>query len=386
MMKKYDFDSLIPRRNSDSVKWKRYPEDVLPLWVADMDFPSPPEIIEAMNDRLKHPFFGYGCIDDELLDVICQWVFSQHGWKIKPDWILCVPGVVAGMNWAVQSMLQKGEKVCFQTPVYPPFFRFADYAGAEALKIPLLNSGERFLIDFDLFSKNLDENTKLFALCNPHNPVGRVFSTSELEKMAEICLKKDMLICADEIHCDLVFSGNKHIPIASLSEEIANNTITLMAPSKTFNIPGLHFSYAIVSNPEIRKKMESTRHGLVGHPGLLAYSASKAAYQFGEEWLKELLRYLEGNRDFLGDYLKERLPAIKSFSPEGTYLAWLDCRTLNLGGDAQQFFLEKAKVALNNGKDFGVDGKGFVRLNFGTPRSVLEEALDKMKSAIIGKK
>lgn len=376
-----DFDRTISRKESDSVKWNRYPDDVLPLWVADMDFSSPAVIIEAIENRLSHPFFGYGCEDEELLEVICDWVYRRHGWKIYPDWLVLVSGVVYGMNWALQSVLENGQKISYQTPIYPPFLNFAKNAEVEEIQIPLTDSGQRFEIDFDLFSKKL-EDAQVFAFCNPHNPVGRVYSREELEKIAEVCLKKKVLVCSDEIHCDLVFSGHRHIPFALLSEEIANRTITLMAPSKTFNIPGLNFSFAIVSNPEMRKHMVESRHGLVGHPGVLAFSAAKAAYQFGEEWVDDLLNYLESNRNFSNKYIEENIPSIRYYSPEGTYLAWLDCRGLNLKENPFTFFLENAKVALNNGRDFGEEGEGFVRLNFGTPRAILKSALDKMKHAI----
>lgn len=381
-MNKYDFDQVIPRIDSDSIKWDRYPRDVLPLWVADMDFPSPPEIFNAIRDRLAHPFLGYGKKDDELLEIICDWVDRRYRWKIKPEWILLVPGVVTGMNWAIEAFIEKDEKICFHTPVYPPFLNFAEHAGVESIEIPLYNSGKGFFIDFGEFSKLLDQKVKIYALCNPHNPVGRVFDRTELEKTAEICLIKKTLIFSDEIHCDLIYDGREHIPIASLSEEVANHSVTLMAPSKTFNIPGLNFSYAIVPNRIMRKRMEASRKGLVGCPEILSLPAAKAAYLHGEEWLNELLAYLVANRDYLYDYLCEKMPGIKYYRPEGTYLAWLDCQGLGLKEPPFKFFLEKAKVALNNGKDFGGESERFVRLNFGTPRIVLQSALDRMSNVI----
>jgi len=378
---KYDFDSLISRRGSDSVKWRKYPDNVLPLWVADMDFPSHPRIIDAMTDRLAHPYYGYSCVDDELYGVICDWAARRYGWEIQPEWLLYVPGVVTGMNWAIQSLISKDETLYYQTPVYPPFLKFAANAGVNAVDIPLRDTPDHYVIDFDDFERSI-QGPGVFALCNPHNPAGRVFAKEELERLAQICLEKGVKICSDEIHCDLVYSDQQHISIASLSNEIAANTITLMAPSKTFNIPGLEFSFAIVPNPELRKQLENSRRGLVGHPGILAFPAAKAAYQHGEDWLDELLVYLESNRDYLNQFLTENLPAIQFHRPQGTYLAWLDCRELALEKDASEFFLDEARVALNNGADFGKAGEGFVRLNFGTPRSNLTEALSRMKEAL----
>ncbi len=381
MDKKYDFDNLISRCDSDSVKWNLYPENVLPLWVADMDFPSPSEIVNALQDRISHPFFGYGCEDEELREVIVDWITNRHGWKIQPDWLLIVPGVVTGMNWAIQSVLDSGENLGYQTPIYPPFLKFARNAEVGEVQIPFNNTDNGFQIDFNEFEKSI-QNCSAFALCNPHNPVGRVFTSTELERIAEMCLRYGVVICSDEIHCDLVYSNHRHIPIASLSEEIARNTITLMAPSKTFNIPGLEFSYAIVPDPDLRKKMENSRRGLIGHPNILGVPAAKAAYRYGEDWLKNLLVYLEDNRDFLNGYLQEHIPQIRFHQPEGTYLAWLDCCALNLEKDPYSFFLEEAKVGLNNGRDFGKEGEGFVRLNFATPRSNLVNALGRMEAAL----
>ncbi len=383
MNKNYDFDTLIPRRGSDSIKWKKYPENVLPLWVADMDFPSHPMIIAAMNDRLMHPCFGYGCEDDDLRGVICDWAARRYGWEIQPEWLIFVPGVVTGMNWAIQSLIGKDEKLYYQTPVYPPFLKFAANAGVQAVEIPLRDTPDHYEIDFDDFERSIQE-PGVFALCNPHNPVGSVFTRVELERLAEICLRKRVTICSDEIHCDLIYSKQSHISIASISEEIAAKTITLMAPSKTFNIPGLDFSFAIVPNPDLRKRLEKSRRGLVGHPGILAFPAAKAAYQYGEEWLDELLVYLEGNREYLHNFIADHMPAIKFHRPQGTYLSWLDCRDLELAKDPCAFFLENARVALNNGVDFGKVGEGFVRLNFGTPRPNLTEALLRMKAALTG--
>ena len=381
-MNKYDFDTVISRRRTDSVKWNRYPEDVLPLWVADMDFPSPPVVIEAVNKRLAHPFFGYAGEDKQLIETICQWVSDRHGWKINPEWILLMPGVVTGMNWMAQTFVKPGDGLCFHTPVYPPFFHISECIGSKRIEIPMVVHESQYQIDFDKFEKSLNASVKLFVLCNPHNPVGRVYSKAELERINEICTINGILVCSDEIHADLVFSGNRHIPFASISESAAQNTITLMAPSKTFNIPGLHFSFAVIPNQKHKESMESSRKGVIGCPTMLANEAARAVYSAGADWLDELLVYLEANCDFLVDFMKVHLPEIKMIKPEGTYLAWLDCRKMQLKPDPYNFFLSNAKVALNDGMAFGENGKGFVRLNFGCPRSILTDALVRMAEAV----
>ena len=381
-MKKIDFDQVISRRNSDSIKWSRYPEDVLPLWVADMDFPSPPEVSAAIEERTAHPFFGYAGEDKPLIETICEWVLHRHGWKIQPDWILLMPGVVTGMNWTTQTFLKPDDFLCFHTPVYPPFFHISEYADTGSIEIPMIVHDNQYQIDFEKFEKSLNPSVKLFMLCNPHNPVGRVYSRKELERINEICIKNGILVCSDEIHSDLIFSGNRHIPLAAISESAAQNTITLMAPSKTFNIPGLHFSFAVIPNQRHRELMEASRKGVIGCPSMLANEAARAVYSHSAEWLDQLLIYLERNREFLIDFIKTNLPDIKMVQPEGTYLAWLDCRSLELLPDPYNFFLNKAKVALNDGQAFGENGKGFVRLNFGCPRATLTDALVRMVDAI----
>jgi cystathionine beta-lyase len=381
-MNKYDFDTVISRRKSESIKWSRYPEDVLPLWVADMDFPSPPVVAEAINKRSAHPFFGYAGEDKPLIETICKWVADRHAWKIEPEWVVLMPGVVTGVNWTAQTFVKPDEGLCFHTPVYPPFFRISECSCANKIEIPMVVRNGQYQIDFDKFESSISPSVKLFVLCNPHNPVGRVFSRIELERINEICVKNNIVVCSDEIHADLVFSGNRHIPMASISESAAQNTITLMAPSKTFNIPGLHFSFAIIPNQKHRESMEASRKGVIGCPTMLANEAVRAVYSYGADWLDELLVYLEANCDFLVDFLKVHLPEIKMIKPEGTYLAWLDCRKLDLLPDPFHFFLNKANVALNDGFAFGENGKGFVRLNFGCPRSILVDALVRMAEAV----
>jgi len=381
-MDEYNFDRIIDRRGSNAIKWDLFGEETLPLWVADMDFASPKEVISEIQARLDHPIFGYQSKDTELLDVIVDWMFKQYDWRITPEDILLVPGVVAGFNWAVRSFTEIKDSIIFQTPVYFPFFNVSKNNNVQQITVPLKNTDNGYEIDFNEFEGKIREDTRIFILCNPHNPVGRVYRKDELERLGEICLAHDILICSDEIHCDLVYPGHMHLPIASLSKKLAMSTITLMAPSKTFNIPGLHFSFAVVQNENLRSKMTKTRNGIIGEPNILAQSAAKAAYKYGDEWLEALLKYLDQNRQLVVEFTKENIPEIRVHSPEGTYLAWLDCSALNLKEGPHKFILENAKVALNDGETFGGNSSGFVRLNFGCPKSVLMKALNKMAVSI----
>jgi len=381
-MQTYNFDQIIDRRSSHSLKWEKYGQDVLPLWVADMDFAAAQQILAALRERVTHPIFGYAAYDKELLEIICLWVERRHGWRISPEQVLLMPGVVAGMNWCARTFANPAAGIAIQTPVYPPFFGVARNTGFPLTEVPLIMTPAGYEIDYDDFESKIKHHTSLFILCNPHNPVGRVFSKSELERLGEICLRHGVLICSDEIHCDLVYKDNHHIPIASLSNEIARNTITLMAASKTFNIPGLHFSFAVVTDPQLRARMQAVGAGLVEPPNVLADAAAKAAFSECDEWLGQLLVYLQANRDYLTEFLGKNINEIGYHSPQGTYLAWLDCRKLKLMPDPFQFFLHRAGVALNDGLTFGMNGKGFVRLNFGCPRAVLETALEKMATAV----
>jgi cystathionine beta-lyase len=288
------------------------------------------------------------------------------------------------LNLAVQSLGQSGDDLLIQPPVYPPFFGISHYASLSTVEAPLVSHPEGFYgIDFEKLELAISPQTRFFILCNPHNPVGRVFTRDELITIADICIRRNLLVVSDEIHCDLLFDGRNHTPIASLGAEIAERTITLMAPSKTFNIAGLKCSLMIVKNPELRKLIEKGRKGMLGSPSVLSMEAAQAAYAGGGDWLNGLIAYLQGNRDYLVTFIREEIPQIKVFAPEGTYLTWLDCRELGIDQNPFQFFLSRAKVALNDGCAFGTGGEGFVRLNFGCTRKTLEQALVRMKSAII---
>lgn len=380
---RYDFDQLPDRKASESIKWHYFAEDVLPMWVADMDFVSPQPVIQALHERVAQGVFGYAGEMPGLYEIIVERMQRLYGWKISAQDVVAIPGVVTGFNMAAHAFVHSGEGLLIQPPVYMPFLgtaRLVDGLSQEA-QLDRREDGY-YSFDPEAFEAAITDKTRMFLLCNPHNPVGRVFTRAELECLASTCLRHKLVICSDEIHCDLVFSGHRHIPIASLSEEIAQNTITLIAPSKTYNIAGLSCSFAIIQNPALRKEFMKGSKGLVHGVNLLGLAAAKAAYQDGQEWLEQLLVYLEANRDYLYSFVNEHLPGVKIFRPEGTYLAWLDCREAGIPGKPCEFFLEKARVALGEGIAFGPGGEGFVRLNFGCPRSMLEEALQRMQSAL----
>ncbi len=386
----YNFDEPIDRWESDSGKWHYHGEGVIPMWVADMDFVSPQPVVQALQERAAHGVFGYplGASDEpkhsmEMRRVIVERLERLYAWQVQPDEIVFLPGVVTAFNLACHALAEPGGGVVLQPPVYHPMLHAPGHAGMQCQEAPLTRRPDgTYEIDFDAFEAAFSDRTRLFLLCNPHNPVGRVFRRDELLRMADVCLRKGVPICSDEIHCDLLFSGYRHHPIASLDPEIARQTITLMAPSKTFNLAGLQFSFAIIQNPDLRKQYQEATKGLVGWVNLMGWVAALAAYCHGQEWLDQLLLYLEGNRDTLYDYVKENLPGVRMSKPQGTYLAWLDCRELGIDGSPCEFFLQRAQVAFNDGAIFGTGGEGFVRLNFGCRRLLLAEALKRMKRAI----
>ena len=380
----YDFDQRIDRRHSESIKWHYYDEDVLPMWLADMDFVSPEPVLRALHERVEHGVFGYSMAPPELREVIVERLRRLYGWQVSPETLVFLPGVVTGFNLACHALASPGDGVLIQTPVYWPILSAPAGAGLTNDEMELTRRADgRYEIDFDLFEEAITDRTRIFILCNPHNPIGRVFRRQELEQVAEICLRHNIVICLDEIHCDLVFQGSRHLPMASLAPEIADQTITLMAPSKTFNLPGLKCSMAIVQNPELREKLKTTHAGLVHGINVMGYAAALAAYRDGQPWLDELLRYLEANRDYLLQYVEAHLPGITMGKPQGTYLAWLSCHQAGIPGNPHEFFLQQARVAVTDGAIFGRGGEGFVRLNFACPRSMLTEALDRMREALL---
>ncbi len=382
--RKFDFDRVPDRRGTDSVKWGRYGPDVLPLWVADMDFSAPPAVIAALHDRIDHGVFGYPQEPSGLREVIVDWIARRYRWKVAPEAIVFVPNVVVGFNLTAHALARPGTGILLQPPIYFPLLDVPAHVGVEARFSPLIcDPAGRYEIDFDDFARAARQDVSMFLLCNPHNPVGRVYTRAELARMAEICLENDVYICSDEIHADFVYDGRPHVPIASLSPEIADRTVTLFAPNKSFNVAGISCGIAVVPNPELRERLEAARRGLVPHLGIMSYVAADAAYRHGGEWLDELLAYLAGNRDYVTRFVRDALPGVRMGPVEGTYLAWLDCRGA-VGENPHEFFLKTARVALNDGARFGPGGEGFVRLNFACPRSVLAEGLKRMHTALAG--
>ena len=386
----YDFDQIIDRRNSDSLKWNYYDEDVIPMWVADMDFVSPQPVIDALKEQVEHGVFGYpqGTIElpSELPGfrrLIIERLARLYNWEVRPQDIIFLPGVVKGFNLACHALASPDQAVLVQTPVYHPILDAAKTTGIQGREMELTRLQDGcYGVGWDAFEASLSPQTRLFLLCNPHNPVGKVFHKDELTHMAEICLRHGVVICSDEIHSDLVFSEHQHTPIASLDPEIADHTITLIAPSKTYNIAGLQCSFAVIQNEELRKRFLDARKGLVPWVNMMGMKAGEIAYRHGQEWLEQVMDYLQANRDFLYAYVRKEIPELVMGLPEGTYLAWLDCRQAGIQGNPQKFFLEKGRVAFNDGADFGPGGEGFVRLNFACSRVTLKEGLDRVIKAL----
>jgi cysteine-S-conjugate beta-lyase len=378
-----NFDTIIDRRHSDSTKWNIYPADVLPLWTADMDFRGPEPIVDALRARVEHGVFGYCTEPAVLRDLLVDRMARLYGWRVEPEWIIFQTGVLVSFQQVCSVAAGPEDGVLVQPPVYPPIYGAPAHNLSIHQEAPLRRLADgTYDIDFEAFEAAITERTRVFILCNPHNPVGRVYTRGELERLADICLHHDVLICADEIHCDLLAPGFTHTPIASIAPEIAHRSVTLMAPSKTFNVPGLRFSFGIVPDPDLRRRLTKPYAADFSDVNNFGLVAATAAYRDGQPWLDALLPYLAANRDAVMDFVRREMPRMKVVAPEATYLAWLDCRELGIPGSAHQFFLDRARVALSNGPDFGTGGEGFVRLNFGCPRATLMEALGRMKAAL----
>ena len=377
------FDRFIDRTATESVKWHTFEADVLPMGIADMDFQAPEPVIRALRERVEHGIFGYAKEPPELRQVFVERLKRLYDWSVSPEALVFMAGVVPGLNVACQAITRPGDGILAQTPVYGPILAAPAKARCKLQTMALEQQSDgRYTVDLDRMEHTIDDRTRLFLLCNPHNPVGRVFTRQELSGMAEICLRHDMYVCSDAIHCELLFSGHKHIPIGSLWPEIGERTITLMSPSKTYNIAGFHCAVAIIPNAELRQRFQSARQGMLSSVGLMGLIAAQAAYRDSQSWLGELLVYLEQNRDLTYRFVNERLPGIGMGLPEAMFLAWLDCRQAEIKDNAQQFFLERARVGLSDGTFFGPDGAGFVRLNFGCCRDTLTRALQRMENAL----
>jgi len=381
----YNFDERIDRLNSGSAKWTYY-KDVIPMWVADMDFKVPPAIAQALHARIDHGIFGYEFPSAALTQALVSWVDKRYGWNIQADEIVMLPALVSGMALVSRALGHVGEHAITFTPVYHPFLSVPAGQGLHVTEVqlkPVMRGNYiDYEIDFDAFERAITPRTSLFIHCHPHNPAGREFTPEENRRVAEICLKHNLTMVTDEIWCDLTLDGTAHVPMSALSEEIGQNTITLMAPSKTFNVPSLGFGFAVIPNKKTRQLIMNAREGLIPFNNSLGMVAALAAYTESDDWLAALQHYLTENRNVALDYLAENMPNIKSTQPNATYLLWLDCKAAGIEGNAQQFFMDKARVALSDGGPFGSGGEGYVRLNFGCPREQLLEALDLMRSAL----
>ncbi|MBI4732540.1 MAG: putative C-S lyase [Chloroflexi bacterium] len=391
----FNFAQVLDRRATNSTKWKLYGPDILPLWIADMDFPAPEPIRAVLRQAVEHGIFGYELPTKALRETVAARMDKLYGWQVLPAAVVATPGVIAGFNAAARTVCAAGEGILVQPPVYPPFLAVHANNGLtrQMAELKCVEQGNLlgYEIDWDALEaafKADGVHTGMFLLCNPHNPTGQVFSRSELLRIASTCAQNNTTICSDEIHSELLLGETKHLPLAALDPEIAARTITLIAPSKTFNIPGLFCGFAVIPNPKLREKFKQTVEQMAMHVNNLGLVAAQPAYS-GEcdDWLVALRKYLTANRDFLVSEIQREFPGIRITVQDATYLAWLDCRELvrsgRIEGSPHKFFLHKAKVALNDGAEFGPGGEGFVRLNFGCPRKTLEEALEKMKAALV---
>lgn len=386
----YDFDAVPERRGTGSVKWDLVGplfgrDDLLPLWVADMDFASPAPVVEALAERARHAVFGYGACTDSYYAAVTHWLGSRHGLAVEKDWIVYCPGVVPGLAMAVQAFTEPGDGVLIQQPVYYPFMRSITANGRRIINNPLQLSAGRYVMDFDDLSRKARESgAKLLILCSPHNPVGRVWTRPELEQLAAICRENNIVIVADEIHADLVLPGFQHTSFATLSADCLEAGIMFFSPSKTFNLAGLHTAYAIIAD---RRKREAFSQALARSglqwPSVFATVALEAAYTRGGSWLRQLLPYVQGNLAFLKEFIAAELPQLRVIEPEATYLVWLDCRGLGLDWrELKNLMQAEARVALDEGYIFGDEGRGFERINIACPRSLLQECLQRMAQAV----
>jgi len=394
---KYNFDQVCDRKNTDCAKWDSVQsifgcEDVIPMWVADMDFPVAPPIVEALKKRAEHPFYGYTMPGAGVVQAVVERMQRKYDWSIKPEWVVFTPGVVPALNVAVRMLTRPGDEVIIQEPVYYPFFPAVTSSGCQISTNELNLINGHYEMDFEDLENQfkpkagmrpIPSRAKAIILCNPHNPVGRLWNKEELTRLGEMAIRHGVVVISDEIHCELLFKGHQHTPFASISKEFEQNSIVCMAPSKTFNLAGLEVSSIIIPNKKLRNDFAKTRAGLLPGPNLFGYTALEAAYRFGDDWLDQLLEYLQGNLDFLLNYFAEKIPRIKVIKPEGTYLVWLNCRDLGMDKmELRNFMRNRARVGLDDGYLFGSGGAGFERMNIACPRSILEEALHRIESAV----
>ena len=394
---KYDFNQICDRKNTNCFKWDFIQsifgnDDVIPMWVADMDFPVAIPIVEALKRRAEHEFYGYTKASADVIQSIVDRMWDKYAWKIKPEWIVFTPGVVPALNITVRMLTHPGDEIILQEPVYYPFFPAVTFSGCQIVNNQLKLINGRYEMDYEDLEHQfharigmlpVPNRIKAIMLCNPHNPVGRLWNKEELTKLGDIAIKHGVVVISDEIHCELLFKDHQHTPFASISEEFEQNSIVCMSPSKTFNLAGLEVSSIIIPNKKLRHLFINTRTGILPEPNLFGYTALEAAYRFGDEWLDQLLDYLQGNLDFLLKYFANRIPKIKVIKPQGTYLIWLDCRDLGMDDmTLRNFMRDKAKVGFDDGFLFGSGGSGFQRMNIACPRPIIEEALIRIETMV----
>ncbi len=388
-MQHTDFNQLFQRRKTNSLKWddleKRFgSDDILPLWVADMDFAAPLEVQSAIQERAAHGIFGYTIRGDSYTEAIVQWLQKRHGWQVHPEQLIHCPGVVPSLAIAIQECTQPKDSILIQSPVYHPFFDVVKQNGRVLIDSPLVFDGSKYRMDFADLERQFASGVALMILCSPHNPVGRVWTRPELEELAALCLAYDVTIVADEIWSDIVLDGHQHIPLATVIDNPALKVITCMAPSKTFNLAGLNTSFSVIAQRQLRNAFAKGLHKLEMHLGnVFGIVGTQAAYEHGHAWLNQAIAYIQDNLVFLNDYLMKRIPVVKIVQPEGTYLVWLDCRELPLAfKDQTSFFAEQAMVGLNDGQFFGPSGAGFQRINIACPQQILAEGLARIDKAV----
>ena len=386
---KYDFDKIIDRKGTGALKYdalkERYGrDDLLPLWVADLDFETPNFITDAIRKRLDHSLFGYTITPAELWDTVAKWIYEHHEWKVRTEWLTFIPGVMKGVGAVINTFVKEDEKVIILPPVYHPFRLTPLGNEREVVYSPLKRVGDSYEIDFDNLARVADDKCRLLILSNPHNPAGITWNRETLTRLADFCHERNIIVISDEIHSDLALFGNRHIPFATVSDKAAEISITFGAPSKTFNTAGIVNSYAIVPNDTLRRRFfKWLDANELSEPHLFAPIAIIAAFTKGEEWRRQLISYIEGNILFLEDYLSRNIPQIKPIRPQATFLVWLDCSGLGLDHERLvDLFVNKAHLALNDGEMFGLGGEGFMRLNTGTPRAILAKALEQLKEAV----
>ncbi len=387
---RYDFDHVISRYNTNSVKWDKTEKlfgdkDILPMWIADMDFACPKPVVDAVKERAEHGIFGYTSRSQDYFMAFIDWVERRHNWSIKKQWIRCTPGIMTALSIAIQSFTNERDKIIIQTPVYTPFTKVIEKNNRELVLNPLKLENEKYEMDYENLERMVVTlDVKMIILCNPHNPVGRVWSKEELMKLGQICMENNVLVISDEAHMDIVHKGSTHTPFVSISEEFADNSITCTAPSKTFNLAGVQMANNIIPNKELRNTFTNMIDRLyLGLSNTFGVTAVENAYKYGEEWFDQFLDYLEGNLTFLTEFIETNLKEIKVIPSEGTYLVWLDCRELGMDAKALEDFLQQeAKIAFDEGYTFGEGGEGFTRVNIACPRHVLEEGLRRIEKAV----